>query len=371
MSEIRIAPVAGRADLDQFIGLPYQLHAQDRCWAPPLRRDAQILVDAVKNPFYEHAVRELFLARRDGVVVGRIAAIDDRLHREVHGESTGFFGFFECVDDVAVARALLAAAGDWLKARGLGAVRGPVNPSLNDEAGMLVEGFDTPAVIMMTHNPRHYPGLVEAAGFRKSKDLLAFQNTHTSLPERLVAATDVVLKRYGVSCRRLDMRRFEAEVGLVKRLYNLAWQKNWGNVPLTDHEINLLAKQLRPIVIPELVVFAERAGEPIGFAAAVPDLNVALRANPSGRFFPGILKVLWAARRITRLRVLLLGVLGDWHGKGVDALLYRQIWEQGWKKGFRWAEAGWILEDNLPMINGLERLGFERYKRYRIYERPL
>jgi GNAT superfamily N-acetyltransferase len=371
MSEIRIAPAAGRADLDAFVGLPYRLHAQDPCWAPPLRRDVRILVDPAKNPFYEHAARELFLARRDGHVVGRIAAIDDRLHREVHGESAGFFGFFECVDDEAVARALLAAAGDWLKARGLAVVRGPVNPSLNDEAGMLVEGFETPAVIMMTHNPRYYPRLVEAAGFRKSKDLLAFQNTHTSLPERLIAATDIVLKRYGVTCRHVDMRNFDAEVRLVKKLYNLAWQKNWGNVPLTDHEIDLLAKQLRPIVVPELVIFAERAGEPIGFAAAVPDLNVALRANPSGRFFPGILKVLWAARRITRLRVLLLGVLGDWHGKGVDALLYRQIWEQGWKKGFRWAEAGWILEDNQPMINGLERLGFERYKTYRIYERPL
>jgi GNAT superfamily N-acetyltransferase len=371
MSEIRIVPVAGRSDLGAFIGLPYELHAQDPCWAPPLRRDARALVDPAKNPFYEHAARELFLARRDGRVVGRIAAIDDRLHREVHGDSTGFFGFFECVDDVEVARALLAAAGGWLKARGLSVQRGPVNPSLNDEAGMLVDGFETPSVIMMTHNPRYYPRLVEAAGFRKAKDLLAFQNTHTTLPERLIAATDVVLKRYGVTCRPVDMRHFDAEVALIKRLYNLAWQKNWGNLPLTDYEINLVAKQLRPIVVPELVVFAERAGEPIGFAAAVPDMNVALRANPSGRFFPGILKVLWAARRITRLRVLLLGVLGDWHNKGVDALLYRHIWEEGWRKGFRWAEGGWILEDNQPMINGLERLGFERYKTYRIYERPL
>ncbi len=371
MSEIRIAPLAGRSDLEAFIGLPYVLHAQDPCWAPPLRRDARLLVDPAQSPFYEHATRELFLARRGGRVVGRIAAIDDRLHREVHGDNTGFFGFFECVDDAEVARALLAAAAGWLRARDLALMRGPVNPSLNDEAGMLVDGFDTPAVIMMPHNPRYYPPLVEAAGLRKAKDLLAFQNTHTALPERLIAATDVVLKRYGVSCRAIDMRRFDEEVVQIKKLYNLAWQKNWGNVPLTDHEINLLAKQLEPIVVPELVVFAEREGEPIGFAAAVPDLNVALRTNPSGRFFPGILKVLWAARRITRLRVLLLGVLGDWHGKGVDALLYRQIWEQGWKKGYRWAEAGWILEDNQPMVNGLERLGFERYKTYRIYERPL
>jgi GNAT superfamily N-acetyltransferase len=151
----------------------------------------------------------------------------------------------------------------------------------------------------------------------------------------------------------------------------VAWEKNWGHVPLTDREIDNLAAQLRPIVVPELVVFAERQGETIGFGAAVPDLNVALRANRSGRFFPGILKILWAARHVTRLRVLLLGVLPDWHNKGIDALLYRRIWEEGRKKGYDWAEGGWILEDNQPMINGLTRLGFAPYKTYRVYERPI
>ncbi len=316
MGEIQVSPVAGRADLDAFIALPYALYARDPSWSPPLRRDARALVDPGRNPFYEHAVRELFLARRGGRVVGRVAAIDDRLHREVHGEGIGFFGFFECVDEVEVSHALLAAAADWSRARGLTALRGPVNPSLNDEAGMLVEGFETPSVIMMPHNARYCPGLVEAAGFRKAKDLLAFQTVSTTLPERLIAATDIVHKRYGVTCRSVDMRRFSAEVALVKRLYNLAWQKNWGHVPLTDHEIDAVARQLRPIVVPELVLFAEREGETIGFAVAVPDMNVALRANPSGRLFPGALKVLWAARRITRLRVLLLGVLGDWRGRG-------------------------------------------------------
>ncbi len=371
MSEVELVGAADRRGLTDFVGFPYGLHRGDPCWTPPLRRDARLLVDASRNPFYEHAERELILARRDGRVVGRIAAIDDRLHREVHGDRVGFFGFFDCIDDHAVARALLAAAARWLKGRGLDAQRGPVNPSINDEVGILVDGFETPSVIMMPHNPRYYPGLLEAAGFRKAKDLLAFQSTGTALPERLIAATDLVRKRYRVSCRPIDMRRFDEEVVRVKKLYNAGWERNWGYVPLTEREIDLLASQLKPIVVPELVVFAEREGEPIGFAVAIPDLNVALRKNPSGRLFPGILRVLWASRHITRIRVLLLGVLGDWRNKAVDALMYRQIWEQGRKKGYDWAEGSWILEDNQPMINGLTRMGFAPYKTYRIYERSI
>ncbi len=367
----QIVRVSDRFALARFIGLPYRLHRGDRNWTPPLRRDARALVDPRRNPFYEHAERELLLALVDGRVAGRIAAIHDRRHLETHRDGAGFFGFFECVDDREVAGALFDAAAAWLRERGLALFRGPLSPSLNDEAGLLVDGFDTPSVVMMPHNPRYYPALVEAAGFRKAKDLLAFQNTHTTLPERLVAATEIVGKRYGVTCRRIEMRRFGEEVALIKRLYNAGWERNWGHVPLTDREIDYLAAQLKPIVVPEFVLFAERAGEPVGFAAAVPDFNVALRRNPSGRLFPGILRVLWAARRITRLRVLLLGVVPEWQGRGVDALLYRRIWEEGRHKGYDWAEAGWILEDNAPMINGLARMGFAPYKTYRIYERPL
>lgn len=371
MASTRVTPVTTPAERSEFVALPYALHRGDPCWTPPLRRDVRALIDPACNPFFEHAERELFLARSGGRVLGRIAAIRDRLHLETHGDGAGFFGFFECTDDPAVARALLDAAAGWLRERGLRCLRGPVNPSLNDEAGLLVDGFDTPSVLMMPHNPSYYPPLVEAAGFVKAKDLLAFQSTGTELPARLVEATQIVRQRFGITCRRLDFGRFAEEIALIKRLFNAGWERNWGHVPLTDREIDHLAAQLRPIVVPELVVFAERAGEPVGFAAAVPDFNVALRANPSGRLFPGILKVLWARRRITRLRVILLGVLPEWHLKGVDALLYRRIWEDGRKKGFDWAEAGWVLEDNRPMVNGLKRMGFEVYKTYRVFERPL
>lgn len=371
MSAVSVRAVEDRAGLAQFVDLPYRLHRSLPGWTPLLRRDARALVDPERNPFYRHAERELFLARRDGRVVGRVAAIHDRLHLETHGDGAGIFGFFECEDDPPAAAALFDAAGAWHRARGLVLQRGPLSPSINDEVGVLVDGFETPSVLMMPHNPRYYPALVEAAGFSKAKDVLAFQNTHTALPARLVAATEVLRRRYGIGCRRIEMKRFREEVALIKRLFNLGWQRNWGYVPLTDQEVDYLAAQLQPLVVPELVVFAERAGEPIGFAAAVPDFNVALRANPSGRLWPGLLKVWWAARRISRLRVMLLGVLPEWHGKGVDALLYRRIWEDGRSKGYDWAEAGWILEDNLPMVNGLQRMGFKPYKRYRVYERPL
>ena len=371
MSDVHVVGVDGGAELSAFIDLPYVLHRGNEGWTPLLRRDARALVDPVRNPFYRHAERRLFLARRGHRVVGRIAAIHDRLHLETHHDGAGFFGFFECEDDRAAAAVLFGATAGWLGERGLALQRGPMSPSINDEVGLLVDGFDTPSVLMMPHNPRYYPALVEAAGFRKAKDVLAFQNTHTALPERLVAATELVRRRYDVTCRRIDMKRFHQEVALIKRLFNAGWERNWGAVPLTDGEVDYLAAQLKPLVVPELVVFAERAGEPIGFAAAVPDFNVALRANPSGRLFPGILKVLWAARRITRLRVLLLGVLPEWRNRGIDALLYRRIWEDGRRKGYDWAEAGWVLEDNLPMINGLKRMGFAPYKTYRVYERPL
>jgi GNAT superfamily N-acetyltransferase len=371
MGKLEIGTVADRRDLADFVALPYELYRHDPCFAPPLRSDVRTLLDTRRNPFFRHAARELYLARAGGRVVGRIAAIHDRAHERVHGDGAGFFGFFETVPDPEVARALLDAAASFLRGRGCRLLRGPLSPSINDEAGLLVEGFTTPSVLMMPHNPPHYAGLVEAAGLAKVKDLLAFESVSTELPERLVRATTLAERRHGITARRLQPGRFAEEVRLVQRLFNQGWQHNWGAVPLDDAEVALLASQLRPIVVPELVVFAEREGTPIGFAAAVPDFNVALRANPSGRLVPGIRKLLLARRRIRRLRVLLLGVLPEWQGRGIDALLYRRVWDAARAKGFDWAEAGWVLEDNHAMINGLQRMGFRRYKTYRIYERAL
>lgn len=368
---VQVSEVRGRSDLRAFIALPYELHRRDPQWVPVLRRDVAVQLSPRKNPFFEHAEAAYYLARREGRVVGRIAAIHNRLHNEFQGDRVGFFGFFESVDEPAVAGALFAAAAAWLRPRGLTVMRGPASFSTNDECGLLVDGFGTPPVLMMPHNPDYYPKLVEAWGFAKAKDLLAYQATDDQLPPRLVEGTEVLKKRYGIGLRQLHLGRFRAEVETVKRLYNASWEKNWGFIPMTEAEIDHLARQLRPVVVPEMVLFAEKAGVPVGFAIALPDLNVALKKNPSGRFFPGILRVLWAARGIHRVRVVLLGTLPEWRGKGVDALLYRGIWENGYARGYRWAEAGWILEDNFPMRNGLLHMGFEAYKTYRLYDRAL
>jgi GNAT superfamily N-acetyltransferase len=363
--------VTSGRDLKRFIAFPYELHRHDPLWVPQLRMDVRTLLSPAKNPFFQHAAAQYFLARADGRTVGRIAAIKNDAHNREHGDRVGFFGFFECVDDQPVANALFDRAGAWLRDQGCDTLRGPMSPSVNDECGMLVDGFDTPPVLMMPHNPRYYPRLVDEAGFTKARDLICYQSTGTEMPERLVRGARLVAERKGITLRQLDMKRFKDEVELVKQLYNAAWEKNWGFVPLTNAEIDHLAKQLKPVVVPELVCFAEKDGRTIGFAVALPDLNVALKRNPSGRLFPGLLKVLWAARKISRIRILLLGALQEFRGTGVDALMYAWIWEKGRAKGYDWGEAGWILEDNAAMTNGIQRLGFVPYKTYRVYDRPL
>jgi hypothetical protein len=349
--------------------------------------DMRKMLSREKNPFFQHSEAEYFLAiRRNGgdrrsdvptfrlggvEVVGRIAAVHNRRHNEFQDENVGFFGFFDCVDDQSVANTLLDTASEWLKERGLSAMRGPASFSTNDECGLLVDGFDTPPTLLNPHNPRYYVDLVEGAGLSKAKDLFQFQTVSPQIPQRLLRGARLIMERKGLTLRKIDMRQWDAEIERVKQIYNSAWEKNWGFVPATDAEIDHLAAQLKPVVVPDLVVFVERAGETIGFAAALPDLNVALKSNPSGRLFPGILKILWKARGVKRIRIMLLGLLKEYRKTGADALMYHWIWEKGYALGYRWAEAGWILEDNAAMKNGLTRMGFDAYKTLRFYERPL
>jgi len=329
------------------------------------------LLSPAKNPFFLHAEGQYFLAWREGRPVGRIGAIKNDAHNREHHDRVGFYGFFESLNDQAIANALFDAAATWLHGKGFGVMRGPMSPSVNDECGLLVQGFDTPPTLMMPHNPPYYVDLHNRYGFTKAKDLLVYQSTTTELPERIVRAANVLAERKGISLRPLNMKRFRQEVELVKALYNQAWEKNWGFVPLTEAEIDHLARQLKPIVVPDVVCFAEREGKVIGFAVALPDLNVALKHNPSGRLFPGIFKILWHARRVSRLRILLLGVLREYRSTGVDALMYHWIWTKGVARGFQWGEGGWILEDNMPMNNAATGLGFRHYKTYRVYDKPL
>jgi GNAT superfamily N-acetyltransferase len=343
-------------------------------WVAPLRMDVATLLSRTKNPFFEHAEAEYFLAERDGAVVGRIAAIRNDAHGAFHPEEkhVGFFGFFECIDEQGVADLLFATVADWLKARGLTVMRGPASFSTNDECGLLVDGFDTPPAIMNPHNPRYYVGLVERAGFVKAMDLLCYWGSGKSPPQRLVDGARRMAERYNIKLRPLDLKRFYEEVALIKQVYNSAWEKNWGFIPMTDHEIDHLAKQLKPVVVPELVVFAEIDGKPMGLAVSIPDFNVALKHNPSGRLFPfGLLKILWYRRKIDRIRTLILGVLPEYRRTGTDGLLFEWTWREGNKKGYYSAEASWLLETNPAIRNGMERMGFRVYKTLRMYDKAL
>jgi GNAT superfamily N-acetyltransferase len=354
------------------------LHARDPLWVPPLRRDVATLLSRSKNPFFEHAEAEYFLAEREGEVVGRIGAIANRLHNETHHDRVGFFGFFECVDDQAVADALFAAAAEWLRSHGFDTVRGPASFSVNDECGLLVDGFDTPPTLMMPHNPRYYLALLERAGFAKANDLLVYQggamDRYVPVPERLARGTELIRQRQGITLRPLDMKRFAEDVNRIKEIYNLAWQKNWGFVPMTEHEIDHLAEQFKPVVIPDIVPFAEKDGKVIGFGIVLPDLNEVFQSNRGGYLLPVLPRLLWRLwrRDFKRARILLLGMLPEYQGKGVDAMLYHWIWTTcGEKLGIYWGEAGWILEDNVAMNAGLEKMGFRVYKTYRLYDRAL
>lgn len=374
---MRIRIVDGPTALRRFIDLPYKLHAGEACWVPPLRLDVRRRLAKRSNPFFEHGDAAYFLAERGGLAVGRIAAIANRLHDETHRDGAGFFGFFECEQDPAAARALFDAAAEWVRGHGYRVLRGPASFSTNDECGLLVEGFDTPPTILTPWNPPYYVELVETAGFRAAKDLLGFEGGHPDHPvpgpDRLARASARLEQRLGLSLRALDSRRFWAEVDLVRHLYNGAWERNWGFVPMTDHELDRMARELRPIHIPDLVPFVERAGEVVGFGLALPDLNQVLRANRSGRLLPGALRVLWALRRkrFRRARILLLGVRPDYRGKGIDALLWNWIWTRAAMHGIGWGEASWILADNGGMRNAAERMGFHAYKTWRLYDRPV
>jgi GNAT superfamily N-acetyltransferase len=370
-----VRPVRTRADLRTFIDFPYRHYRRDPLWVPPLRRDVATLLSRTRNPFFQHAAATYFLAARpDGTPVGRIAAIRNDAHQQAHPEDAGvgFFGLFESVDEQPVAAALLQAAADWLRGRGLARIRGPMNFSTNDDCGLLVDGFDTPPVLMMPHNPPYYRRLLETAGFTKAMDLLAYQGTGTSVPARLQQAVRTLGARYHFTLRALDMKHFWADVEQIKGLYNEAWETNWGFIPMTEAEMHHLARSLKPVVVPELVVFAYRGSRLVGFAIALPDFNQALRTNRSGRLFPlGLLRILWHQRGIRRTRVLTLGVLREFRKTGVDALMYEWIWRHGNARGYDWCESSWILETNTAMRNGLERMGFSVYKTYRVYDRAL
>lgn len=372
MSDISVIPISSRREEMVFIKFQWKVNQNNPCWVPPLLQDRKKLIDRRKNPFYKHADAEFFLARRNGEVVGRIGAIVNHNHNTEHNENIGFFGFFECVNDQAVADALFSTAKQWLKQRGVEAMRGPACPSSNDEFGLLVEGFDKPPAILMPYNPPYYAELIERAGFQGIKDLYAYElRKETAISERLVRISEMVRRKEGLTFRSLNMKDFDNEVARIRNLINRGWQYNWGSVPMTEEEFRFVAKNLKPLVVPELVIIAEQKGEPIGFALSLPDFNQALIYNKKGRLLPGIFRLLVHKKKINMVRIVVLGVLPDHKMTGAAAVLFYETGRRGIELGYDRGEAGWVLDDNVMMIRVAEATNGIRYKTYRVYQASL
>lgn len=356
----------------EFIALPKEIYAEDPHWIQPLNVDLKTLLDPAKHPYHRHAWSVLLLATRDGRPAGRMAVHINHRYNERWAEAVGSFGFFECANDAEVARALFGHAEELLKERGCGVVRGPFSWSTNEELGVLIDGFDTSPAIMMTHNPPYYAELIEACGYDKAKDLFAYWiDDPGSIPERLERGVELVKKRKNVTVRSIDMKNFDRDVELAKKVYNEAWYENWSAVPMTTEEFRHLAKELKTIVDPELVFFAFVEGDLAGFALSVPDANQAIR-RAKGRLFPfGIIRMLLEMKKVKHIRTLALGVMEKYRGSAIDTVLYYEAFKRGRERGYRSAEMSWILEDNYAIRNPLEKLGGRIYKTYRIYEKRL
>jgi GNAT superfamily N-acetyltransferase len=307
-----------------------------------------------------------------GEPLGRICAVVNRLHNDFHHDRVGFFGFFESVRNLDVARALFDHAGNFLRERGFEIMRGPMNFSVNDEIGMLIEGFDTPPVIMMTHNPPYYNELTEGCGFVKAMDVVAYEMHQGMISDRIMQIGEKLLSRLKLRVRHFDKKNFWTEVDAICEVYNKAWAANWGFVPMTKSELKEMARTLKLIYDPRLIFFAETEdGKPVGFSLILPDINVVLK-RLNGRLLPtGIITLLTGLRSINRARVLLMGVDPQYRGRGVDAAFYYLTYKLGVEAGYRWAEFSWILEDNRLMNDAALGMGAKPYKKWRIWERPL
>jgi GNAT superfamily N-acetyltransferase len=376
-ASITVREISSSRDKKAFVRYLWDVYRTDPNWVPPLVMDRLKLIDEEKNPFYQHAKAKWFLAEENGRIVGRLGAIINHSHNELHKEKTGWFGFFECRHSQEVADVLFAKAEAWLRSEGMTQVLGPANPSSNDEFGLLVDGFDRPPVMLMTYNPPYYVELIENAGYRKEKDLYAYLiSQKTSRSPKLERVVKALQERSRVTVRAFDPKHFDRDVALIKDLYNHFWEKNWGFVPFTAPEIDFMAKDLKQIYDPEVVLFAERDGQTVGFSLSLPDINQAFAAGtriPKGAMnLPiGVFSLLSKKKHIDTLRIMVLGVLPELRGRGIDGLLYWETMERALKKGYMFGEASWVLEDNEPMNRAALLMQGERYKTYRIYQKQL
>ena len=373
---LQVLPFSREAHhVNRFLEVSYGIYHDDPHWVAPLLMDVRKVFSSA-NPLFQHAEMQLWIATREGRDVGRIAGILDQNHNRMHQDHTAFFGFFECQNDSRISRELFAAACNWARKKGARRILGPMNPTTNDECGLLVDGFDSPPQFMMTYNPRYYENLVTDGGFTKAKDLLAFHIDVAGSPrERLERIADRTRRRNPhVQFRTVSRKSLAADLGKIKEVYNEAWQKNWGFVPMNSAEIDFLAARLKPLLVDGMVWLAETASETVGFLLTIPDYNEAIKPLRGRLWTPKVLGLLPYAlgRKLPgNCRVVTLGVKEKHRNRGIEAVMLAECLTTCLRLGFKEAEASWVLEDNLLMRRLLEPFGGKVYKTYRIYERAV
>ncbi len=375
-TDVEVTPANSAADRKAFILFQYDIYKDLPNFVPPLVMDREQVLDPKKNPWFEFGTAQLFLARRAGKIVGRIAAVEDPRYNEFHSVKVGWFGFFECIDDASVAKALLTTVERWVSARGLEQCMGPASFSSNGEWAFLAEGFDQDPSIMMPYNPKYYLSLVEACGYTKVKDLWAWNlKTDSPPPEKVARIAEKIRKREGIVMRPANIKDWENEVRRIKDIYNAAWEKNWGFTPMTDKEFDALGKELKLVLKPELVLFAEVDGKPVAFCITVPDANMAIkRANGKLTTFGmpiGLVKMLLQLKKINRGRLIALGIRPEYRKRGIDSLLVLETYNVAKKLGWSGGEIGWTLEDNDMVNRVIGVFGATKSKVYRVFGKML
>jgi GNAT superfamily N-acetyltransferase len=374
--DFKITELRTTKDRLRFVKSQWNFHKDDKFWVPPVVADRMKLLNTEKNPFFKHSEIQLFIAEREGKVVGRIAAIINRNHNTTHNDKVGFWGFFESINDRSVSDALFNEAGKWLKDRGCDSMIGPENPSMNDEIGMLFEGYDSSPVILMTYNPPYYNQLCESYGMTKAKDVFAYLlDSAAFLTDKITRMQQVIRDRYKVTFRQFDMKnkeQFRKDVQTLKDIYNAAWQPNWGFVKWTNEEFDFIAQDLKMTADERLAVIMYVDDKIAGFGLALPDLNIVLKYNKSGSMIGAIWHLMTKKKKINLCRIVALGVLPEFQNKGLDVVLYYELGSRGMNCGYIYGEASWILEDNVMMNRGLtQTMHAELYKKYRLYEMHL
>jgi GNAT superfamily N-acetyltransferase len=359
-----------------FVKMAWQFYREDRHWVPQLIGDQMQFIDPSRGAFYEHGEAALFLAYRGERAVGRISAQVNRLYDSYFQDGKGFIGFFECEDNTETSRALFTAAAAWLRGKGRRVMEGPMSFGVYDETGILVEGFATDPYVMTGHNPPYYQRLFEEAGWEKSIDWYAFRGLaevfRKELDPRYFTLAQRVLKRNGISVRNIDLEHhLERDAAIVRDIFATAWNRNWGHVPLTEKEFDRLKEGVKQFVVTPLTFIVELDGKPIAFALSIYDANQAVK-KVNGRLFPfGFIRLLATMKRTRRFRLILMGVLEEYRGQGIELALYTRVIEEGLRRGFTEVECSMVVETNEAMINSVQRMPVERYRTWRIYRKDL